>query len=133
VGNTVYREENDLQRAFTVFISTGIEWVVKDNWVIRPALLIRTQKNADFQLDIMSEIKYISPKGSSFSLTPFSRSFSYRTLSGNQSVGLNTIISKHPFSLGYQFDLPVSGNNVYAGDHIFYISYQLNSKPTIKK
>ncbi|MFN5576859.1 MAG: PorP/SprF family type IX secretion system membrane protein, partial [Bacteroidota bacterium] len=88
--NTIYREENDLQRAFTVFISSGIEWIVKENWVIRPALLLRTQKNADFQLDVMGEIRYVSPNGSSFSLTPFSRSFSYRTLSGNQSLGLNT-------------------------------------------
>ena len=130
--NTIYREENDLQRAFTVFISSGIEWIVKENWVIRPALLLRTQKNADFQLDVMGEIRYVSPNGSSFSLTPFSRSFSYRTLSGNQSLGLNTLISRHPFSLGYQFDFPVSGNNAYAGDHVFFVSYQLNSKPVKK-
>lgn len=126
--STVYREENDLQRAFTVFIATGMEWNVKENWVIRPAMLIRTQKNADFQLDILSEIRYVAPKGSSFSLTPFSRSFSYRTISGNQSVGLNALISKHPFSLGYQFDLPVAGNNTFGGDHIFFISYKLQSK-----
>jgi len=131
--NTIYREENDLQRAFTVFISSGIEWIVKENWVIRPALLLRTQKNADFQLDVMSEIRYVSPNGSSISLTPFSRSFSYRTLSGNQSLGLNTLISRHPFSLGYQFDFPVSGNNAYAGDHVFFVSYQLNSKPLKNK
>lgn len=131
--NTIYREENDLQRAFTVFISSGIEWIVKENWVIRPALLLRTQKNADFQLDVMSEIRYVAPNGSSISLTPFSRSFSYRTLSGNQSLGLNTLISRHPFSLGYQFDFPVSGNNAYAGDHVFFVSYQLNSKPVKNK
>lgn len=131
--NTIYREENDLQRAFTVFISSGIEWIVKENWVIRPALLLRTQKNADFQLDVMSEIRYVAPNGSSISLTPFSRSFSYRTLSGNQSLGLNTFISRHPFSLGYQFDFPVSGNNAYAGDHVFFVSYQLNSKPVKNK
>lgn len=131
--NTIYMEENDLQRAFTVFISSGIEWIVKENWVIRPALLLRTQKNADFQLDVMSEIRYVAPNGSSISLTPFSRSFSYRTLSGNQSLGLNTLISRHPFSLGYQFDFPVSGNNAYAGDHVFFVSYQLNSKPVKNK
>ena len=131
--NTIYREENDLQRAFTVFISSGIEWIVKENWVIRPALLLRTQKNADFQLDVMSEIRYVSSNGSSISLMPFSRSFSYRTLSGNQSLGLNTLISRHPFSLGYQFDFPVSGNNAYAGDHVFFVSYQLNSKPVKNK
>ena len=131
--NTIYMEENDLQRAFTVFISSGIEWIVKENWVIRPALLLRTQKNADFQLDVMSEIRYVSSNGSSISLMPFSRSFSYRTLSGNQSLGLNTLISRHPFSLGYQFDFPVSGNNAYAGDHVFFVSYQLNSKPVKNK
>jgi hypothetical protein len=81
----------------------------------------------------MSEIRYVSPNGSSISLTPFSRSFSYRTLSGNQSLGLNTLISRHPFSLGYQFDFPVSGNNAYAGDHVFFVSYQLNSKPLKNK
>ena len=80
----------------------------------------------------MGEIRYVSPNGSSFSLTPFSRSFSYRTLSGNQSLGLNTLISRHPFSLGYQFDFPVSGNNAYACDHVFFVSYQLNSKPVKK-
>jgi hypothetical protein len=46
-------------------------------------------------------------------------------------VGLNALISKHPFSLGYQFDFPVSGNNAYAGDHIFFIAYQLSAKPKV--
>ena len=129
LNNTVYREENDLQSAFTVFLSTGMEWIVKEQWVVHPAMLIRTQKNADFQLDIMSEFGYVSPFGFSFSLTPLLRSFSYRTISGNQSVGLNTLVSKHPFSLGYQFDFPISGNKDYAGDHIFFMAYQLSSKP----
>jgi type IX secretion system PorP/SprF family membrane protein len=127
--NTVYKETNDLQRAFTVFISTGIEWKVKEQWVIHPYLLLRTQKNADYQLDIMSEFGYNSPKGFSFSLTPLLRSFNYRTISGNQSVGLNILISRYPFSFGYQFDVPVSGNYGYAGDHVFFISYQLMAKP----
>jgi len=129
LNNTVFREENDLQNAFTVFISTGIEWIVKEQWVIHPNMLIRTQKNADFQVDIMSEFGFNSPKGFSFSLTPLFRSFSYRTISGNQSIGLNTLFSNYPFSFGYQFDLPISGGYGYAGDHIFFIAYQLRSKP----
>lgn len=129
--NTVYKETNDLQRAFTVFLSTSIEWIVKEQWIIRPALLLRTQKNADYQVDIMSEFGYKSLNGFSFSLTPLFRSFSYRTVSGNQSVGLNSLISKYPFSLGYQFDVPISGNYGYAGDHVFFISYQLGSKPKV--
>jgi type IX secretion system PorP/SprF family membrane protein len=131
--NTIYKDENDLQRAFTVFISAGMEWVVKENWVIHPMMLIRTQENADFQFDIMSEFRYVSPKGSIFSLTPFIRSFNYRTISGNQSLGLNTLISRYPFSLGYQFDFPIIGNNnAYGGDHIFFIGYQLISN-SVKK
>lgn len=129
--NTVYKETNDLQRAFTVFLSTSIEWIVKEQWIIRPALLLRTQKNADYQVDIMSEFGYKSLNGFSFSLTPLFRSFSYRTVSGNQSVGLNSLISKYPFSLGYQFDVPISGNYGYAGDHVFFIAYQLGSKPKV--
>ena len=131
--NTIYKNENDLQRAFTVFISTGMEWVIMDNWVIRPNILIRTQKNADFQLDIMSEIRYVSSNGSNFSLAPFIRSYNYRTISGNQSVGLNTVISRYPFSLGYQFEFPMAGNNIsFGGDHVFFFSYQLSSN-SIKK
>lgn len=127
--NSVYLEGNDLQSAFTVFIASGMEWEVKENWFLHPSVLIRTQKNADFQLDIMNEFRYVSPNGSSFSLMPFLRSYSYRTITGNQSLGLITQISRHPFTIGYQFELPVAGINAYAGDHVFFFAYQLNARP----
>jgi len=131
--NPIFTDENDLQTALTVFISTGLELAVKDKIVIRPSMLLRTQENADYQLDILSEIRFLTAQGSFFSLAPVYRNFSYRTITGSQSVGLNALVSKHPFAIGYQFDFPLTGNNFSAGDHVFSFTYQLTAKPKPQK
>jgi hypothetical protein len=61
------------------------------------------------------------------------RNFSYRTITGSQSVGLNALVFKFPFAIGYQFDLPLTGVNFSAGDHVFSFTYQLTAKPKINK
>ncbi|MFN6064497.1 MAG: hypothetical protein ACK49K_14560, partial [Bacteroidota bacterium] len=61
------------------------------------------------------------------------RNSSYRTITGSQSVGLNTLVSKHPFGIGYQFDFPLTGGNFSAGDHVFSFTYRLTAKPKITK
>jgi type IX secretion system PorP/SprF family membrane protein len=130
--NPVFTDENDLQTALTVFISTGLELPIKDKLIIRPSLLIRTQENADYQLDVLGEIRFLTAQGSFFSLAPVYRNFSYRTI-GSQSVGLNALVSKYPFAVGYQFDFPLTGGNFSAGDHVFSFTYQLTAKPKITK
>lgn len=129
--NPVYSDENDLQTALTIFVSTGLELQVNDKMMIKPGILIRTQENADYQLDILGEIRFLTSQGSFFSLAPVYRNFSYRTITGSQSVGLNALVSKHPFGIGYQFDFPLSGGNFSAGDHVFSFTYQLTAKPKI--
>jgi type IX secretion system PorP/SprF family membrane protein len=131
--NPVFTDENDLQTALTVFISTGLELPIKDNLIIRPNLVVRTQENADYQFDILGEIRFLTAQGSFFSLAPVYRSFSYRTITGSQSVGLNALVSKHPFGIGYQFDFPLTGGNFSAGDHVFSFTYRLTAKPKITK
>ena len=131
--NPVFTDENDLQRALTVFISTGLELPIKDKVVIRPSLVVRTQENADYQFDVLSEIRFLTAQGSFFSLAPVYRNFSYRTITGSQSVGLNALVSKHPFGIGYQFDFPLTGGNFSAGDHVFSFSYQLTSRTKPQK
>jgi type IX secretion system PorP/SprF family membrane protein len=131
--NPVFTDENDLQNAFTVFVSTGLELPIKDKIVIRPSMLVRTQENADYQLDILGEVRFMNAQGSFFSLAPVYRNSSYRTITGSQSVGLNALVSKHPFGIGYQFDFPLTGGNFSAGDHVFSFTYQLTAKPKITK
>ena len=101
--------------------------------MIRPSMLVRTQENADYQFDVLGEIRFLTAQGSFFSLAPVYRNFSYRTITGSQSVGLNVLVSKHPFGIGYQFDFPLTGNNFSAGDHVFSFTYQLTAKPKITK
>lgn len=62
--NPVFTDENDLQNAFTVFVSTGLELPIKDKIVIRPSMLVRTQENADYQLDILGEVRFMTAQGS---------------------------------------------------------------------
>jgi type IX secretion system PorP/SprF family membrane protein len=131
--NPVYSDENDLQTALTIFVSTGLELQVNEKMMIKPGILIRTQENADYQLDILSELRFFTPQGSFFSLAPVYRNFSYRTITGSQSVGLNALVFKFPFAIGYQFDLPLTGVNFSAGDHVFSFTYQLTAKPKINK
>jgi type IX secretion system PorP/SprF family membrane protein len=132
LANPIFTDENDLQNALTVYISTGLELALKDKLVFRPNVVIRTQENADYQIDVLAETRFVTSSGSYFSLAPVFRSFSYRTLSGNQSVGLNAMVFKHPFSFGYQFDFGLSGRNFSAGDHVFSFAYQLTAKPNAR-
>jgi type IX secretion system PorP/SprF family membrane protein len=127
----IFTNENDLQNTFSVFLSSGVELKVKDNLVVRPNVLFRTQKNSDFQLDMMLDFKFISSPGSFFSFSPVFRNFGYAALTGRQSLGLNALISWHPFVLGYQFDMPLSAVNDYSrGNHVFFLAYKLTAKPT---
>lgn len=130
--NPIFSDENDLQNAFTVFLTTGIELIGKEKFVFRPNLVVRTQENADYQVDLLAEVRYLSSAGSYFSVAPVFRSFSYRTLTGNQSVGLNVVFNKFPFSIGYQFDLPLSSDNIWFTDHVFYFAYQLTEKAKVQ-
>ena len=128
-ANPIFTDENDLQNALTIYISTGLELPLKDKLVLRPNVVIRTQENADYQIDAVVETRFVTSSGSYFSLAPVFRSFSYRTLTGNQSIGLNAMVFKHPFSFGYQFDLGLSGRNFSAGEHVLSFAYQLTGKP----
>ena len=131
-ANPIFTDENDLQNALTIYISTGLELPLKDKLVLRPNVVIRTQENADYQIDAVVETRFVTSSGSYFSLAPVFRSFSYRTLTGNQSIGLNAMVFKHPFSFGYQFDLGLSGRNFSAGEHVLSFAYQLTGKPKVR-
>lgn len=131
-ANPIFTDENDLQNALTIYISTGLELPLKDKLVLRPNVVIRTQENADYQIDAVVETRFVTSAGSYFSFAPVFRSFSYRTLTGNQSIGLNAMVFKHPFSFGYQFDLGLSGRNFSAGEHVLSFAYQLTGKPKVR-
>ena len=131
-ANPIFTDENDLQNALTIYISTGLELPLKDKLVLRPNVVIRTQENADYQIDAVVETRFVTSAGSYFSFAPVFRSFSYRTLTGNQSIGLNAMVFKHPFGIGYQFDFPLTGGNFSAGDHVFSFTYQLTAKPKVR-
>jgi type IX secretion system PorP/SprF family membrane protein len=129
--SSIFTNENDIQNAFTVFLSSGVELKVKDNLSVRPNVLFRTQKNSDYQLDMMLDFKFTASPSSFFSISPVFRNFGYAALTGRQSLGLNALISWHPFVLGYQFDMPLSAVNDYSkGNHVFFLAYKLTAKPT---
>jgi hypothetical protein len=127
----IFTNGNDIQNTFSVCLSAGVELKVKDNLVIRPNVLFRKQKNSDCPLDMMLDFKFISSPSSVFSISPVFRNFGYAVLTERQSLGVNALISWHPFVLGYQFDMPLlSVNNYSRGNHVFFLDYKLTAKPT---
>lgn len=130
----IFTNENDLQNAFTVFLSSGVELKIKDNLIVIPNILYRTQKNSDYQLDVMLDFKFITSPSSIFNISPVFRNFGYAAITGSQSTGVNAQIYRHPFIIGYQFEMPLSTINVNSkGDHIFFLAFKLTAKPTLAK
>jgi hypothetical protein len=46
-------------------------------------------------------------------------------------MGVNALISWHPFVVGYQFEMPLSAINDYSrgGNHVIFLAFKLTSKP----
>jgi len=129
--STIFTNEDDIQNAFTVFINSGFDLKAKENIVIRPNVLYRTQRNSDYQLDMMLDLKFISSSSSFFTISTFFRNYGYAALTGRQSMGANALISWHPFVIGYQFEMPLSAINDYSkgGNHVIFLAFKLTSKP----
>jgi type IX secretion system PorP/SprF family membrane protein len=129
--STIFTNEDDIQNAFTVFINSGIDLKAKENIVIRPNVLIRTQRNSDYQFDMMLDFKFISSPSSFFTVSPVFRNYGYAALTGRQSMGANALISLHPFVIGYQFEMPLTVVNDYSkgGNHVIFLAFKLTSKP----
>jgi hypothetical protein len=132
--SSIFTNEHNIQNTFSVFPSSGVELKVKENLVVRPNVLFRSQKNSDYPLDMMLDFKFISSPGWFFSISPVFRNFGYAALTGRQTLGVNALISWHPFVLGYQFEMPLSAVNDYSrGNHAYFIAYKLTAKPTSLK
>jgi type IX secretion system PorP/SprF family membrane protein len=129
--STIFTNEDDIQNAFTVFINAGIDLKAKENVIIRPNVLFRTQKNSDYQFDMMLDFKFISSPSSFFTISPVFRNYSYAALTGRQSMGVNALISWHPFVLGYQFETPLSAVNDFSrgGNHVIFLAFKFTAKP----
>jgi type IX secretion system PorP/SprF family membrane protein len=129
--STIFTNKDDIQNAFTVFINSGVDLKLKENMVIRPNVLYRTQKNSDFQFDMMLDFKFISSPSSFFTISPVFRNYGYAAITGRQSVGVNALVSWHPFVLGYQFETPLSAMNDFSrgGNHVIFLAFKLTSKP----
>jgi hypothetical protein len=113
-------DENDIRNAFLTYIS--------------PDVLLRTQQNADYQLDVMVDIKLNLPGGAYFSVAPVYRNYEYSVFSKSRSVGMNAMVSKYPITAGYQFDIGLSiVQGIPNMGHLLIVAYDLSEKPKLKK
>ena len=113
-------DENDIRNAFLTYISPGV--------------LLRTQQSADYQLDMMVDVKFNLPGGAYFSVAPVYRNYEYSVFSKSRSVGMNAMVSKYPFTAGYQFDIGLSTvQGIPNMGHLLIVAYDLSEKPKLKK
>ena len=132
--NDLFMDENDVRNAFLTYISSCVKLKVSENIEITPGVLLRTQQSADYQLDIMVDVKFNLSGGSYFSVAPVYRNYEYSVFSKSRSVGMNAMISKYPFLAGYQFDIGLSSvNSLPNMGHLIIIAYALSEKPKKKK
>ena len=83
---------------------------------------------------MMVEFKFSLPGGAYFSVAPVCRNYEYSVFSKSRSVGMNAIVSKYPFTAGYQFDTGLSTVNSLPNiGHLQIIAYALSEKPKLKK
>jgi type IX secretion system PorP/SprF family membrane protein len=132
--NDLFVNENDVRNAFLTFISSGVKLKVSENIEITPSVLLRTQQSADYQLDMMVDVTFNLPGGAYFSVAPVYRNYEYSVFSKSRSVGMNAMVSKYPFTAGYQFDIGLS--TIYSlpnTGHLLIMAYALSEKPKLKK
>jgi type IX secretion system PorP/SprF family membrane protein len=132
--NDLFRDENDVRNAFLTFISSGVKLKVSENIEITPSVLLRTQQSADYQLDMMVDVTFNLPGGAYFSVAPVYRNYEYAVFSKSRSVGMNAMVSKYPFTAGYQFDIGLSRvQSIPNMGHLLIVAYALSEKPKLKK
>jgi type IX secretion system PorP/SprF family membrane protein len=132
--NDLFMDENDVRNAFLTYISSGVKLKVSENIEITPGVLLRTQQSADYQLDMMVDIKLKLTGGAYFSVAPVYRNYEYSVFSKSRSVGMNAMVSKYPFTAGYQFDIGLSTvQGIPNMGHLLIVAYDLSEKPKLKK
>jgi hypothetical protein len=132
--NDLFMDENDVRNAFLTYISSGVKLKVSENIEITPGVLLRTQQSADFQLDMMVDIKLKLTGGAYFSIAPVYRNYEYSVFSKSRSVGMNAMVSKYPITAGYQFDIGLSTvQGIPNMGHLLIVAYDLSEKPKLKK
>ena len=132
--NDLFMDENDIRNAFLTYISSGVKLKVSENIEITPGVLLRTQQSADFQIDMMVDIKLKLTGGAYFSVAPVYRNYEYSVFSKSRSVGLNAMVSKFPITAGYQFDIGLSTvQGIPNMGHLLIDAYDLSEKPKLKK
>lgn len=133
-ASSVFTNESDIQNALVTFITSGLDLQMTENLKIKPNFIFRTQKNADYQLDIMFDVSLNLNAGSQFSLSPVFRNYVFEFSGKSKALGLNTMFIKYPFRVGYQFDLPLTATiNLSNSGHILMIGYILTDKPKMNK
>jgi hypothetical protein len=127
-------DENDVHNAFLTYISSGVKLKVSENIEITPGVLLRTQQSADYQLDMMVDFKFSLSGGAYFSVAPVYRNYEYSVFSKSRSAGMNAMISKYPFTAGYQFDIGLSTVNSFPNmGHLLIVAYSLSGKLKLSK
>jgi len=124
----IFTNEDDLQKSFQMFLTSGFEVNFRDRFILRPKLLYRTQGNADYQLDVSADFEILASEKSSFKVTPFFRTFGYAILNGRQSFGTSIQVTRNPVKVGYQIEMPFSKiNSQMFGNHVFFLALDINS------
>ena len=132
--NDLFMDENDIRNAFLTYISSGVKLKVSENIEITPGVLLRTQQSADFQIDMMVDIKLKLTGGAYFSVAPVYRNYEYSVFSKSRSVGMNAMVSKFPITAGYQFDIGLSTvQGIPNMGHLLIVAYSLSGKPKMNK
>jgi hypothetical protein len=132
--NDLFVNENDVRNAFLTYISSGVKLKVNENIEITPSVLLRTQQSADYQLDMMVDVTFNLPGGAYFSVAPVYRNYEYWVFSKSKSAGMNAMISKYPFTAGYQFDIALTAvNSLPNMGHLLIVAYDLSGKPKMNK
>lgn len=132
--NELFMDENDVRNAFLTYISSGVKLKVSENIEITPGVLLRTQQSADYQLDMMIDFKFSLSGGAYFSVAPVYRNYEYSVFSKSRSAGMNAMISKYPFTAGYQFDIGLSTvQGIPNMGHLLIVAYSLSGKLKLSK
>ena len=133
IPNKLYTSILEPKTSPLVFIQSGYQLPVGEQFTITPSLMFHTQQNANYTLDVNLGFAYHINNKDFVQLITSYKSFSENLSKGSQAIAMNIQMVFSSFFVGFHFEIPTSiVSNYTSGGHAIQFGYKFQEgKPKL--
>jgi type IX secretion system PorP/SprF family membrane protein len=133
IPNKLYTSILEPETSPLVFIQSGYQLPVGEQFTITPSLMFHTQQNANYNLDVNLGFAYHINNKDFVQLITSYKSFSENLSKGSQAIAMNIQMVFSSFFVGFHFEIPTSiVSNYTSGGHAIQFGYKFQEgKPKL--